>query len=157
VIASEVRVRGSQVHATLALMQDLAEKWHKKPFFVDLARKIVSGIRGLQNESKAVRDWVQAHVAYRRDPIGAEWVQDPFETVVKQRAGDCDDMAVVAMSLLMALGHDCEATAVQWQGRSAPSHAVCVDHSAQMVVDPCSPSHVWPPGGRKVAAMMGAL
>jgi len=156
-IATRIPVIGSQVTATLDLMQGLAEKWHKKPFFVDLARRIVKRSKGLPAEAAAVRDWIAEHVDYRRDPIGAEWVQDPFETIVKQGAGDCDDLATVAMTLLMALGHECEAVAVQWAGRTLPSHAVCMDHSAGGIVDPCSPDSSWPPKGKTVEHLQGAL
>lgn len=158
-IAEPVRVRGSITQATLGLMQSLIEKWGKHPFFVQLARMIAdkAGAHTPQDEAWAVWAWVRAHVAYRSDPVGTQWVQDPYETAVVSKAGNCANMAVLAGTLLWALGHPVQATAVWWEDRTDYTHAVAWDMKIGAAVDPVSPTFEWPPMGKTVKALMGAL
>lgn len=158
-IAEAVTVRGSLTQATLRLMKQYADAWAMKPFTVMLARAIAArhGARTPHEEAEAIWAWVHGNVDYRLDPVGAEWVQDPFETLVASRAGDCDDMATAAGALLQALGHPCKMAAVKWEGRTDFSHAVCVDSMAGVVVDPVGAVfQPWPAHGVKVSAMMEA-
>lgn len=144
---------------TLRLMRDLVQKWHLHPVFVRLARMVcgAAGARNKEQESAAVHAWIRRAVTYRRDPVGAEWVQDPFETAFKGRVGDCDDMAVLAGTMLQAIGHPCRMAAVWWRDRESFSHAVCLDDATGMVVDPVAPQfQPWPPVGREVRAIMEA-
>ena len=145
-----------QLGETLALMRRLIEEWSIHPAFVMLARRIVAHATGPEHEARAIYEWVRARVQYRRDPVGAEWVQDPMETLWRSRAGDCDDMAVAAGALLQAIGHPVQIQAIRWEGRKAPSHVVVFDQAANLVVDPVSPSFPWPPAGFKVAATVSA-
>lgn len=131
-----VRTRGEFTQETLKLMQGLVDTWCIHPVMVQGSRLIVRGSQGPVAEARAVWQWVRDHVAYRLDPVGAEWVQDPFETMAIERAGDCDDMAVLCGTLLQALGHPCLMAAIAWKGQSDYSHAVCRDELAKVIVDP---------------------
>lgn len=157
-IAEPVRTLGSITQETLRLMQDLINGWCKHPFFVQLARNVanMAGAKSPDDEAWAVWAWVRSNVTYRSDPVGTQWIQDPFETAVKSKAGNCANMAVLAGTMLQALGHPATATAVRWTDRTDWTHAVVVDEKIGKVVDPVSPTYDWPPRGRKVASMMGA-
>ena len=158
-LAEVVSERGSMTQETLRLMTRLVEKWHLHPVFVRLARMVcgASGARNAEAEAKAIHAWIRKAVTYRHDPIGAEWVQDPFETAFKGRVGDCDDMAVLAGTMLQAIGHPCRMAAVQWADREMFSHAVCIDDRIGAVVDPVAPSMApWPPAGKRLGALMEA-
>jgi Transglutaminase-like superfamily len=73
---------------------------------VALARRIVHDVPGkaYERELQALYIWVREHVRYRKDPFGLEWLQKP-ERTVSERAGDCDDMAILLAALAGALGH----------------------------------------------------
>lgn len=157
-IAEPVRTRGSITQETLRLMQQLIDAWSKHPAFVQLSRQVanLAKAKGPENEAWAVWAWIRSNVTYRSDPVGTQWVQDPWETAVKSKAGNCANMAVLAGTMLQALGHPAEATAVHWTDRQDWTHAVVVDKKTGRIVDPVSPTFDWPPPGRKVQALMGA-
>lgn len=149
--------RGSLTQDTLRLMQSLVDAWCIHPFIVQCAREITrnSGAVEPRDESKSIWRWVRNNVAYREDPIGTEWVQDPFETIVNSRAGDCDDMSVLCGSLLQAIGHPCVMAAIRRQGDEEQfTHAVCIDDRTNCVVDAVSSVFEWPPNGANVEAIM---
>lgn len=147
---------GGQLPETLALMRRLIEEWSIHPLFVQLARRVVKGAAGAEAEARAIWAFVRDRVTYRHDPVGAEWVQDPVETLIRSQAGDCDDMAVAAGTLLQAIGHRAIIQAVRWEGRDAPSHVVVFDRASGQVVDPVSPTWAWPPMGFRVAGTVDA-
>jgi transglutaminase-like putative cysteine protease len=157
-IAQPVRTLGSITQETLRLMQDLIDTWGKHPAFVQLARQVadLAKAKNPVDEAWAVWAWVRSNVTYRSDPVGTQWVQDPWETAVKSRAGNCANMAIVAGTMLQALGHPVKATAVRWTDRETFTHAVVVDQKISAVVDPVSPTFAWPPAGRQVLTLMGA-
>ena len=158
-IAEPVRVRGSITQETLRLMQDLIDRWGRHPFFVQLSRQVAAkaGAKTPTDEAWAVWAWIRANVTYRADPVGTQWVQDPYETAVMSRAGNCANMAVLAGAMLQSLGHPATATAVWWADREDFTHAVVQDEKLDgLVVDPVSPTFAWPPMGRQVRALMGA-
>ena len=158
-IAQPVRTLGSITQETLRLMQELIDAWSKHPAFVQLARQVakLAKAHNPTDEAWAVWAWVRSNVAYRSDPVGTQWVQDPWETAVKSQAGNCANMAVVAGTMLQALGHPVTATAVQWSDRETFTHAVVVDKKISAVIDPVSPAFQWPPIGRQVKTLMGAV
>jgi transglutaminase-like putative cysteine protease len=157
-IAEPMRVRGSITQASLRLMQDLIEAWGKHPFTVQLARAIAAkaGAKTPEDEAWAVWAWVRSHVTYRADPVDTQWIQDPYETAVKSRAGNCANMTVLGGALLWALGHPTKATAVWWTDRDDYTHAVAQDLKTGRVVDSVSPTFEWPPFGKQVHGMMAA-
>lgn len=146
-----------QVGTTLQMSTRFMDIWGVDLNIIQLARHIVSGCRGRVDESERVRQWIKENIEYRNDPSGHELIQDPIVTL-QQKAGDCDDMTILAGCLLRAIGHDCEAVAVTWRGNTEPTHAVLMDYEAGVVVDPVSSIHVedWPPPGYVVSSMKGS-
>lgn len=158
-IAEEIPTFGDQTPETLNLMRNLMDKWSRHPFFVQFARKVAdqAGARTREGEAAAVHGWIHRAVTYRKDPVGTQWIQDPYETAVKSRAGNCANMATLAGTMLQALGHPCRMVGVWWEDRPAPSHAVCVDDEVGAIVDPVSPRfRPWPPFRRGVRALVEA-
>lgn len=51
----------------------------------------------------AIFTWVRHEIAYVKDPINVETVQEP-EVTAKLKAGDCDDHAALVMALGLAIG-----------------------------------------------------
>ena len=94
--------------ATVAIMAQLAAGAHgaQSPAIRDLAVSIVAGVPGMDfaGELAAVLGWVRSHCTYRLDPVDLERVQTPAVSL-EQRAGDCDDLAVLVAALVGALGH----------------------------------------------------
>lgn len=56
-------------------------------------------------EIETLFDYVRGHIRYVADVRGIETLTVPIQTL-KQRAGDCDDMAMLLASLLEAIGHE---------------------------------------------------
>lgn len=156
-LSEVVRERGSLTQETLRLMWDFIRKDAKDPAVKRAALAVLGGGTPQDQASRAWA-WVRQNITYRPDPPGAELVQD-LEASLRTRGGDCDDLAVVAGTLLAAAGHKVVPVAVWWQDRPRFTHAVLMDKTAGLVVDPVSPVfQAWPPEGygRKVYAMMEA-
>ncbi|HKU43592.1 MAG TPA: transglutaminase-like domain-containing protein, partial [Polyangiales bacterium] len=85
---------------------ELARQGQESLPIVQLARRIVHDVPGkaYDDELRALYIWVREHVRYRKDPISTEWLQSA-ERTVHERAGDCDDLAILLASLAGALGH----------------------------------------------------
>jgi len=135
------RQRGGFTSDTLRLMRSLVDDWSHTAFMVESARQIadLAGAQSFEGEAYAIWAWVRRSIAYRLDPVGTQWVQDPFETMTKTQAGNCANMAVLAGALLQALGHPAVIQAIQWEGQNDYSHAVVFDKLTGLVVDPVSP------------------
>lgn len=146
---------GNRMDKTLELGQSIMNKWGTTLLCIKIAREIktMSGANSKLEEASAVRDWIHGRVPYVSDPLRAELVGDPLWTL--NYGGDCDDMAVLAGAILQALGHKASLACVHWKGRDWPSHAVCIDFSAECVVDPVPDVDVenWPPVGFDVLRM----
>lgn len=137
---------GDEPKPTLQAMDFLIQRAAVQPWTLEVARMVTRGARTPLEEAKAVWAAVKQRIMYRSDPVDVEWIQDPTITWGVTRTGDCDDMAVVAGSLLAALGHKVTGMAVQWQGRAVPSHAVLQDVTAGVIVDPVTVEPgIWPP------------
>ena len=149
---SVVEYSGDRVHATLEVCERIVQTWGTSQLVRKMARDIANQYRAnsAKDEARAVQIWIHNRVKYRRDPQDAELVQDPITTV--KNGGDCDDMAILAASLLRAIGHDARVATVQWKGRKEPSHAVCADLTARSIVDavPDTWPEEWPPLGFEV-------
>lgn len=55
-------------------------------------------------EILAIHEWIKKNIRYIRDPVNQETLSHPEETVFNSKAGDCDDMVVLEMALLGAIG-----------------------------------------------------
>jgi len=146
-----------QIRETLRRSNGFMDVWGVDLNIIQLARHIVSGCRGPVEESETMRQWIRQNIEYRNDPAGYELIQDPIVTL-QEKAGDCDDMTILAGCMLRAIGHKCEAVAVTWAGQTDPSHAVLLDYEARVIVDPVSSVHVqsWPPHPYAVSSLQGA-
>lgn len=79
--------------------------------------------------------WVHEHIGYADDPPGEEWYQGPYWTMAM--GGDCEDLAVVLVALLLAAGLQAR---VKWQDQ--PGQAL--NHVTVLVMLPEGvPTWVW--------------
>lgn len=106
------------VAATLDAMVQFARQYRIDPVIHRLASDIVAAIpsKSYLAEAQAVQDWVKNHVRYTQDVYDVETVQTPLYTLQRMQ-GDCDDHALLAGTLLQALGHPVRFKAVAF---SAP-------------------------------------
>jgi hypothetical protein len=144
----------NQVKKTLGVMGKFQNSYKADPDFVELARNVVrmGGARTPEEETEAVRRWVKSFIDYRQDPDGVEYLQDPIYLLTVSRCGDCDDMAMLAATLLSCVGHECYPVGVVWEGQRQASHAVCWDSTAERICDPVADVSVnsWPGPGQIV-------
>lgn len=90
------------------------------------------------DEALAIGDYVKQKVRYVRDPEGVEYLTDPKD-LIKQiqnglAQGDCDDMALLIATLLLAIGHEPYFRAVRYQDSFGPYNHIYVvdyDHNGQ--------------------------
>ncbi len=55
-------------------------------------------------EILAIHNWIKKNIRYVKDPVNQETLSHPEELLFNTRAGDCDDMSVLEIALLGALG-----------------------------------------------------
>jgi transglutaminase-like putative cysteine protease len=77
---------------------------------------ILRGVNTFSDQARAIQQWVQSNIEYRRDPPDVELVQTP-QVTLQLRAGDCDDQAVLTAALLQATGHPAQFIAVGLNGQ----------------------------------------
>lgn len=115
------------VHHTVAVMTAIVAEcktgaWARR-VVADLVRKhrlVDSDIQGLCD---GVYQWVRERVTYRSDIQGVETVQYPRATI-DLGIGDCDDMCVLAATLLQAAGVGTSFMTLGYDGDLAGSHVV---------------------------------
>lgn len=105
-------------------------------------------IAGRLSEIAVIDQFIQRCVRYTRDPYMTELVHRP--AVMMQRieehgawSEDCESMAGLTISLLMALGHKCRLTIVGFHQPGAYTHIFCesfVPRIGWAIVDPSVPS-----------------
>ena len=142
---------GATVEQTTGIMSALVER-HKTDVQVRIdvadivrtARLKDGDVRGLCD---AVYRWVRGRVKYWQDTAGVETIQAPHVTLALG-IGDCDDMSVLAATILQAAGVETKWLLIGYTA-DYPEH-VCVccydDDSKMHVVDcscsPCELRHV---------------
>lgn len=67
------------------------------------------------DQARAIQQWVQGNIEYRRDPPDVELVQTP-QVTLQLRAGDCDDQATLIAALLQSTGHPSQFIAIGLNG-----------------------------------------
>ena len=123
---------------TVALMSTLRDEWKKS---VEV-RELVAGIvRPLpQDDTAAVADavykYIRERVRYTPDINGVETIQAPLVTL-QLGIGDCDDMALLAATLLEAAGCNTSWWLLGYASADVPEHiavyvpidwsAICID------------------------------
>lgn len=94
------------IRATLNLMARFTREYKTDLTLRRLAETIIANIPGKDwyGEIQAVQDWVRNNIRYTKDIYDAETLKTPL-LLIQSRFGDCDDMAMLAGTLLNALGH----------------------------------------------------
>jgi hypothetical protein len=119
---------------TLDFMKKMARERSRHPKIRQLALRIVSGA-GVQSqnyydEARAIGEYVQKKVRYVRDINGVETVHDPLtiidQIVRKEAHGDCDDMSLLAATLLLSIGHQPFFKVVRYKGVMGPYNHIYV-------------------------------
>lgn len=103
--------------ATMRAMRQLVRDAVRDPKqqIREAALKILRGVNSFSDQARALQQWVQNNIEYRRDPPDVELVQSP-QVTFQLRAGDCDDQSVLLASLLQASGHPAQFVAVGLNG-----------------------------------------
>lgn len=103
--------------ATMRAMRQLVRDAIRDPNqkIREAALQILRGVNTFSDQARAIQQWVQQNVEYRRDPPDLELVQTP-QVTLQLRAGDCDDQSVLTAALLQATGHPTRFIAVGMDG-----------------------------------------
>jgi transglutaminase-like putative cysteine protease len=103
--------------ATLRTMRQIVRDAVRDPKqqIRETALSILRGVNSFSEQARAIQQWVQRNIEYRRDPPDVELVQTP-QVTLQLRAGDCDDQAVLVASLLQATGHPTQFIAIGLDG-----------------------------------------
>jgi hypothetical protein len=91
---------------TIALMRQLVDQALADAQFVRLAIDIVRSVRPFDDlgELEALYVWVKRRIRFTKDPVTKEKLYPPQE-LLKIRAGDCDDIAMLLGALVLAVGY----------------------------------------------------
>lgn len=91
---------------TIRVMRRLIDQACSDPEFVRFAVDLVRNVPAYDDfgEVFALYQWVQGHIRYTKDPVTKEKLYPPQE-LLKIRAGDCDDIAMLLGALAIALGY----------------------------------------------------
>jgi Transglutaminase-like superfamily len=130
---------------TIALMRRLIDDAVSNSRFVRFAKDLVRNVLPYNDigEAQAVYEFVRQSIRYTKDPVTKETLYPPME-LLKIRAGDCDDIAMLMGAIMIALGY--------------PARLVTISANAS---DPNEFSHVYlesevPPGSGQWVAMDAA-
>lgn len=58
-----------------------------------------------RNGARCIAEWIRANVVYSQETPGVEILQGPIHTL-RYRVGDCDDLAILWASMMLACGLD---------------------------------------------------
>lgn len=125
-------------YKTVKVMKEVARERAGHPLVRKLALNILNHYNTdshqYLDESKAIGEYVQKKVRYVKDAQGVEQLHDPVMMIDQIRRGiaraDCDDMALLIASLLLAIGHTPKFRVVRYNGTSgAFNHIYVVDYA----------------------------
>lgn len=102
------------IDSVLQLASNLVAKYTGREDMRNLALKITNRIqrhpetglpdmRNIDGVAQALYRWVTRNINYVRDPWNIERIQSP-DVTIRQKAGDCDDHAILGATLLQSLG-----------------------------------------------------
>ncbi|SMO92980.1 Transglutaminase-like superfamily protein [Fodinibius sediminis] len=102
------------IEGVLELASQLVTKYTGRENIRELALKITrrvprninTGLPDLRNIDQiagAIYKWITSNINYVRDPWNIERIQSP-DVTIRQKAGDCDDHAILSAALLQSLG-----------------------------------------------------
>ena len=94
------------VRVTLNVMRAIKNAYKKLSSIRNLALTITRDLpqKSFVRQIHLLHEYVRDHIAYVKDIAGVETVQTPDVTLYN-RAGDCDDKAVLLAALLESIGH----------------------------------------------------
>lgn len=101
------------IRATLDEMVRLTRECRTNLMLRSLAEQIVTAVPGKSyfGEAAAIQSWVRSNIRYTGDIAEVETLKTPDQLVIN-RFGDCDDMSLLAGTLLQTLGHPVRYVAV---------------------------------------------
>lgn len=104
--------------ATLREMNKIVQAAKRRFPMRELALSIVANLppKCWSCEAKAIHEYVLDHVRYVRDIDGIETIAIPEKTL-EYGQGDCDDLVVLAATLLQTIGHPVRFAAVGFNNR----------------------------------------
>jgi PKD repeat protein len=116
---------------------DFVEDSLDDPTLEDLADDLAGSMGGGdQAFAEYALAFVQGAIAYNADPPDVEWPLYPLETLVDGE-GDCEDTAILFVSLLRARGVSCQLAFVDTDDDGSPDHVLAlVEISSPGVVPP---------------------
>ena len=109
---------------TIKLMTEIAREESGDPLIRQLAINILNnakiGSHQYINEARALANWVQKNIAYVKDATNIEQLHSPKLMIKKmqegeQMRGDCDDMSLFLITLLLAIGHSPKLKCVRYK------------------------------------------
>lgn len=106
------------IRATLSAMVKLTNAAKRDIEIRELALSILENVpaKCWVCEAKAIQNYVRDNIRYTLDIDGIETIASPQKTL-EYKQGDCDDMSVLAASLLQVVGHPARFIAVGFNGR----------------------------------------
>lgn len=104
---------GAGIRATLKAMAKIIQTAKTNINLRELSLSIVANLpaKCWSCEAKAIQRYVQDTIRYVRDIDGIETIATPEKTI-EYGQGDCDDMVVLAATLLQVIGHPVRLLAV---------------------------------------------
>ncbi len=120
------------------------DKAAMRPLVEDICRDVAQG--DYASEALAIYHWVCKYIRYMRDVQNVEYLQQPT-ALLKTCSGDCDDIACLIASMLMACGNQATFTLMGFGSAPIPSHVFC------SVVTPSGPIPLDPVANRQTATM----
>lgn len=106
----------------------------QSPLVRQMAASIVDGIPGLQSslQIRAIRNWIEDHVGFLRDPRGMEllWTPELMVRTILTKGHlnvDCDDVATLAAALGLSIGLRARFVLVGFHTPAAPFRHVWTD------------------------------
>jgi hypothetical protein len=112
---------------TLATMRAMVYREYMSPLVRLTASDVVEGTGGQDaiDQAHAIRDFVEMHTEFLRDPDGVEMLHGPVWQIQQIRARgvvqvDCDDVAMLAAALGKAIGLVARFVAVGFDNPHAP-------------------------------------
>lgn len=99
------------IYWTVANMRAMVYREYMSPLVRLTAVNIVAGISGKDEveQAQAIRDWIETHTEFIRDPDGGEMLHGPIWQLrhIRQYGVvrvDCDDVAILSAALGKAIG-----------------------------------------------------
>lgn len=93
------------IAVTLDRMVELTKEYRVNIIIRRLAEQIISPVpaKSWYNEIQAIQQWVRRHIRYTEDVADVEMLKTPV-ALLETPFGDCDDMSLLAGTLLSSIG-----------------------------------------------------